>query len=136
MVRDNVSKALFGHVVPRKGVDEHGFAVAQITADVQWLGYSKVMLKTDNEPAILKLLQESLRELRISGLDTVMCENSPEYDPQANGSAEVGVRILKGMVRTHRSSLERDLGYRVPARHPLIAWLVKHVADIVNWSAK
>ena len=72
VVRDSESKALFGHVVPRKGVDEQGFAVAQITADVEWLGYTKVMLKTDNESAILKLLQESLRELRINGLETVM----------------------------------------------------------------
>ena len=50
-----------------------------------------LILKTDNEPAILKLLQESLRDLRIAGVDQVMNENSPEHDPQANGSAEVGV---------------------------------------------
>ena len=43
-----------------------------IVDDVKWLGYTKVVLKTDNEPAILKLLQETLRDLRIEGLDQVM----------------------------------------------------------------
>ena len=63
------------------------------------------MLKTDNEPAILKLLQESLRDLRIEGFDRVMFEYSLEYDPQSNGNAEVGVKLVKGMVRTMRLSL-------------------------------
>ena len=56
---------------------------------------------------ILKLLQESLRDLTIAGVDQVMHENSPEYDPQANGSAEVGIKPVKGMVRTMRSGLEQ-----------------------------
>ena len=57
--------------------------------DIKWLGYSKVVLKSDNEPAIVKLLTEALRELRISGLLEVLEKHPPEYDPQANGSAEV-----------------------------------------------
>ena len=127
---------MFAHVVPKKGVDEDGFAVKCIVDDVKWFGYTKVVLKTDNEPAILKLLQETLRDLRIEGLDQVMGENSPEYDPQANGNAEVGVKLVKGMLRTHRSALEEKLGFRIPARHPLIAWLIGHSANVLNWCVK
>ena len=104
-----------------------------IVDDVKWLGYTKIMLKSDNEKAILKLLTESLRELRIEGLDEVQSENPLEYDPQSNGQAEAAVRQVKGMIRTLRSSLESDIGYRVPARHPAIAWLVRHAADVLNW---
>ena len=64
VVRDNRSKAVFAHTVPVQGADEGGFAVKAIVDDVVWLGYTKLVLKTDNEPAILKLLQESLRDLR------------------------------------------------------------------------
>ena len=46
------------------------------------------------------------------------------------------MRIVKGMLRTHRSNLETELEYRVPVRHPLIAWLVRHSAMIVNWIVK
>ena len=109
VVRDNRSKAIFAHTVPVKGADEGGFAGKGIGDDVVWLGYSKVVLKTDNEPAILKLLQESLRDLRVEGIDQVMHENFPEYDPQSNGNAEVGVKLVKGMVRTMGSGLEREL---------------------------
>ena len=63
-------------------------------------------------------------------------EHSPEYDPQANGSAEVGVRLLKGHLRTLRSSLESQIGFRVPVRHALMTWLVRHAAALVTWCAK
>ena len=78
VVHDNRSKAVFAHVVPVKGGDEGGFAVKAIVDDVVWLGYSKVVLNTDNEPAIFKLLQESLRDLQVEGVDQVMHENPPE----------------------------------------------------------
>ena len=50
--------------------------------DVKWLGYSKLTLKSDNEPAIVKLLSEALRELRVNGVSQVLEEHSPEYDPK------------------------------------------------------
>ena len=65
-----------------------------------------------------------------------MHENAPEYDPQANGNAEVGVKLVKGMVRTMRPGLERELGFRVPARHPLITWLLQHAANTLTWVVK
>ena len=79
---------------------------------------------------------ESLRDLRVEGIDQVMHENSPEYDPQANGNAEAGVKAVKGMIRTMRSGLESELGFRIPARHPLIARLVGHAANTLTWMVK
>ena len=87
IVRDDKSKAIFGHVVPKKGIDEKNSAVDLLVEDVKWLGYTKLTLKSNNEPAIVKLLSESLRELRINGVSQVLEEHSPEYDPQANGAA-------------------------------------------------
>ena len=136
VVRDSRSKAVFAHVVPTKGIDEKGFSVDALVSDVKWLGYSKVTLKSDNEPAIVKLLQEALRELRVQGLEQTMEEHSPEYDPQANGSAEVGVKLLKGHFRTVRSCIESRLGHRIPVRHPLIAWMIRHAASLITWCAK
>ena len=136
VVRDSRSKALFAHVVPSKGVDEKGFAVDSLVEDVRWLGYSRLTLKSDNEPAIVKLLTEALRELRVQGVEQVLEEHSPEYDPQSNGSAEVGVKLLKGHLRTLKSCLESQLGYRVPVQHPLVSWMVRHAADLVTWCAK
>ena len=65
-----------------------------------------------------------------------MSESAPEYDPQGNGSAEFGVQLWKGQFKTLRSGLEEEIGYRVPARHPVIAWLAQHPADVLNGTTK
>ena len=89
---DDRQSCAFGHVVPCKGVDTDQYAVDCLVSDILWAGYTTIMLKSDNEPAILKLLIESLRELRVNGLKQVLSENSPEYDPQSNGMAESAVK--------------------------------------------
>ena len=68
VVRDLKSKAVFGHVVPKKGLDDKGFAVDAIVGDIKLIGYTIVMLKSEIDAPISKLLVESLRELRTSGL--------------------------------------------------------------------
>ena len=91
VIRDSRSKAVFAHVVPVKGVDEKGFAVDALVADVKWLGYSKVTLKSDNEPAVVKLLAEALRELRVQpGVQKALEEHSPEYDPKQEAVQKPG----------------------------------------------
>ena len=111
IVRDSRSKSVFEHAVPIKGVDERGYAVDSLVGDVKWRGYIRVTLKSDNEPAIVKVLGEALRELLISGLHQALDEHSPEHDPRSNGSAEVGVRLVKGHSRTIRSCLESKIGH-------------------------
>ena len=60
VVRDSKSKSLFAHVVPTNGVDEKGFAVDALMDDVQWMAYTKVTLKSVDEPAVVKLRSEAL----------------------------------------------------------------------------
>ena len=38
VVRDNKSKAIFGHVVPKKGPDEKVFSFDSVVEGVKWLG--------------------------------------------------------------------------------------------------
>ena len=81
----------------------------------------KLTQKSDNELAIVKLLSGALREFRIQGVPRVLEEPHPEYDPQANGAAEVGEKLLQGLFRRIRSSVESEIGHRVPVRFPLVA---------------
>ena len=124
---------MFAHAVVRKGIDEKRYAVDCIVRDVLWLGYAEVLLKSDNEPAIVKLLKESLASLKISGLDRVREEHSPPYDSQANGAVESAVKQIKGRLRTMKLCLERRIGKRVPPKHPIVAWLVDHCAALLRF---
>ena len=69
LVRDMKSKAIFAHAVAAKGSDDAGFAVQCLVDDITWLGYSRVILKSDNEPAIVRLPKDSLKALRVEGID-------------------------------------------------------------------
>ena len=133
---DDRQSCVMGHIVPCKGVDRDKFSVDCLVSDIVWTGYTRVMLKSDNEPAILKLLIESLKELRINGLEQVMSENPPEYDPRSNGMAEAAVKSWKGMFRTHRSALEERLKAKIPVEHPVISWLAKWSGDVLMWTVK
>ena len=88
VVKDCKSKCTFAHVVPSKGIDEKRYAVDIIVEDVTWLGYTKLILKSDNEPAIVKLAEEALRDLRMEPIEQVMKEHPPPFDSQANGQVE------------------------------------------------
>ena len=62
IVRDLESKNVFCHVVPFKGTDEDFFTAGMAADDIKWLGYSRVILKSDNEVA-LKALEGQIRFL-------------------------------------------------------------------------
>ena len=136
VVKDSRSKSVFAHAVPQKGVDVKRYAVDMIVEDVLWLGYSKVLLKSDNEPAIVKLLKQSLASLKVSGVDQAGEEHPPPYDSQANGAVEAAVKQVRGRLRTMKLCLERRIGKRIPPRHPIMTWLVPHVSAILRYRAR
>ncbi len=71
VVKDSMSKWSGAHVVSCKGICEDRYAAEKLKADVAWLGYTQVILRSDNEPAIVALLKEALRSLRVDGLERV-----------------------------------------------------------------
>jgi len=136
IVKDSLSRAVFAHAVTKKGIDEKRFSVNAVVDDVLWLGYAKVILKSDNEPAIVKLLKEALATLKVSGVDQAGEEHSPPYDSQANGSVENAVKLVKCRMRTLKLCLERRIGKRIPPKHPIMSWLAPHAAAILRYRSR
>ena len=136
VVKDTKSKSVFAFAVPQKGIDEKRFAVDAIVESVLWLGYSKVILKSDNEPAIMKLLQAAPATLKVSGVDQASEEHSPPYDSQANGAVEAAVKQVRGRLKTMKLCLERRIGKRIPPKHPIVAWLVTHCAALIRYRVR
>ena len=128
VVKERKTKAIFAHVVPQKGVDAEGYSVARLVEDVKWLGCTKLLLRSDNERAILNLLKTALRKLKTEGIEQIAREAPPDYDSRASGSIENAVKQVQGLLRTVKLWFEKHLGGTVPESHPTLAWMVEHVA--------
>ena len=88
--------------------------------NVLWLGHSKVIIRSDNEPALLQVVERAVAALKMSGVEHVVDEGSVPYDPQTNGAAESACRLVKGMFKVLLLGLERELKTRIPLDHPII----------------
>ena len=120
----------FMHVVAAKGTSVDKYSAERIVEDIVYLGHSRVILRSDNEPALVQLVGDLLKGLRVQQLDSAAAEGSVPHDPQTAGAAEVAVRNLKCQVRDMNLTLDRFLEKHVPVTHPLIAWLVEHAAFV------
>jgi len=136
VVKDSLSKYVGAHVVPAKGVGDDRYAVEKLRRDILWLGYSKVILKADNEPSIVALLGEVLKGLKVEVLDQAASAAPPAYDSKANGSVENAVRLVQGLLRTLKLCLERRLRHRIPADHAVMTWLVHHTAWLLTVTSR
>ena len=63
LVRCSQTKVVFAHTVPVKGADEDGHIVKLVCGDVARIGHTKVILESDNEPAIKQIAQQALTAL-------------------------------------------------------------------------
>ena len=138
IVRCLKSKSVFSHFIPVKGVDEDGFVVGLVTNIIEWLGYSRIILKSDNEPAIQALVRQSLEMIKVEvkDIEQISAESPPAYDSQANGGTEVGVRIVRGMLRTLKLCLEARINKHIPVSHPVMAWLLEHACLVLTASVR
>ena len=78
---------------------------------------AKVLVKSDGEPAIRKLVQVSASAARISDGVTVLIEQTPKGESKANGLAEGAVRDCKAKTRTLRCAVGKFLGVSIDHDH-------------------
>ena len=93
--------------MPTKGADE--CAVAELKKDVMCSVLTEVLVRSDNEPGILALMQSAVTALTLAGVN-VKAEESALYDSQSNGLAESAVKDVKDAVRTNLACLVRRFG--------------------------
>ena len=108
-------------------MDADHYSVDVLVKDVLWLGFREVFLKSDNEKAILNLLEHALTELRMDAeMDQLGQEHPNVYDPSGNGEVEATVKQFQGILRTNKRDLEKRMGAKLPVEHPLYSWLVEY----------
>ena len=90
-------------IVPTKGADE--YAAAELKNDVTCCRFTEVLIRSDNEPAILALKESAATASKLAGV-TVKMEESALYDSQGNvlawsdgsdGSAREDIQSCPGL---------------------------------------
>ena len=89
-------KGVFAHMVPKKGVGAH--AVEMIGREINLIGYSKIILKSGQEPATRELIEAVKRE-RSEKFET-QCEEHSVGEEQ--WEVESAIQYTQAQFRTTR----------------------------------
>ena len=126
VLKDRRSGTIKAHMVEEKGVN--AYAIKRVGQDLGLLGYKRIILKSDNEPAI-RALKEAVKTERNEEL--IMVE-SPVGESASNGEVENAIRQVEGQTRTIKSSLEERLGEKLLANNNCVPWLIRHSAELID----
>ena len=130
--RMSPSKAMFASFCDVKGPTD-AYALDRLENFLKDEGVSKISYRSDQEPAIVSLIETALKN---SGKAGEMTDASPEHsavgESASNGVAERTVQQFEDLLRTLKAALEARLKTRLPSKHPVMRWLIQHVASIYN----
>ena len=93
-------------------------------------GFPKVIVKTDQEPAILEVKREAAKLVRDEGGIEVVPEESQAYVSPTNGIAEQAIQAIERKVRTLKYSVEQLHGVKLPPNHAILPWCVEFAGQI------
>ena len=119
--------------VPEKGIN--AYAPAFFSGWLRGLGWKRLLLRPDNERALLAFFRAAAAGLE--GVELIE-QASPEGDHAANGLAEVGVREVKAQTRVLKSHLEERRKRQLHWSEPVATWygstLSKLLVEVQNSS--
>ena len=132
MAIERTTKMKMATPVPSKSTGE--FISRRILAFMKEVGckFGDMIVKSDQEPAILAILEHVARLRAAEGGGKTVPESSPVGDSRGNGLVERAIQSLEAMARVLRSQLEERWGRRIDPRHPVFTWMVGYAAVLLN----
>ena len=125
VIKDHRSKHVRATSVDAKGPTK--FATNFCKEFLNCLGHRKLLLKSDNEPAILALktsVKKATEEVDIAFQEVAVGDHA------ANGMIESEVREIAKECRVIKSCLETRLGVKLDYKHPLLLWIPAYASAI------
>ena len=111
----------FGHYIKCQGLKDE-WIVKQIVHDIQQLGKSYIILKTDGVPAIVAV-QNAVQAMRKA---STVPRNPPAYNPQSNGPCEKAVQDVTVQMVAIVVGLEASLGEILVEGSAVFQWALEH----------
>ena len=125
---DRRNKWMIAEVVPNKGLN--AYAVKVVSEEIEKSGYSRIIMKSDQEQSILALLRTARAE-RSESIETAS-EWSRAGESKSNRGVERAIRTRQGQARTMKLALETWCKRKTEVHHNVLPWLVGYAA-MVMW---
>ena len=116
--------------VPTKSPSD-GYMVASVCKWLERICRTKIILRSDGEPAIIKLTGMIKNKRLKEGFET-MVQTGPRYSSQSLGAIGAAQRLFIGQMRTMRADLELRFGRQILPDHPIFAWMVRHACWLLE----
>ena len=126
VIKDSRTTSVAATFVDAKGPTP--YAVKYFSNFLKTLGYKRVLLQSDGEHSIVALKTQAATAAGVEGVP----RESPRGEHQANGLIEQVCKEIKMHIRVGRSALEEKLGQPLGDTDPLLAWMPRHVGDLLN----
>ena len=95
------------------------FMARRVLAFLSEIGclYGDVIVKSDQEPALISLVEDVGRRRAAVGGGRWICENSPVGSSASNGVAERAIQSVQQQVRVLKLALEDKWNMKIPHTH-------------------
>lgn len=94
--------------------------------------FNNIIVKSDNEPALVSMVEELERLLAVRGGGPMLVEHSPVHSSWSNGVVERGIQAVQGMIRTMSSAVEERWGVKLEVVRPVWRWLAEHAGRLLT----
>ena len=119
--------------VPSKTTGE--IVARRVLAFLSEIGYvyKDVIIKSDQEPALISLVEDVERRRAAVGGGRWICENSPVGSSASNGVAERAIiQSVQHQVRVLKLALEYKWNMSIPHKHSVLQWIKEYSAFLLN----
>jgi hypothetical protein len=132
VVRERLTKMMMAAAVPSKSTGT--YIARRVAAFIEEVGCGQldITVKSDQEAAIVSIVEEVGRVRSATSQGRYVIEHSPVGSSSSNGIVERGIQSVEQQVRVLKSSLEDRWKIHIPARHSVVAWLAEYSAFLLN----
>lgn len=102
--------------------------IERVVSNLATLGHMKVVLRTDQEPAILDMVKGVIE----TRAEPTLPENSPVGESQSKGMIERAVRSANDQIRTLRLALTKRISREFPPSRPTMTWMTQHAGELIS----
>ena len=116
---DKKSKRVSATLVPKKGTSESPYSAKWLAHQVEFPGYPRVIVKSDQEKSIIDLKKTA--KILVASAEMAM-EESPVTDSKSNGEIEAINGVL-GQIRVLKDHMDYNYKENIKSEHPILSWL-------------